>query len=579
MTETVTPMESTHNIYLDRPWIRNYEPHVPARLEYPEKTLQDFLVENARLFPDRPAIIFYNRALTYRKLERVSARFAAMLAGLGLQKGDRLALLLPNTPQFVLSYYGALRAGVIVVPTNPLYVEREIEYQLKDSGAKAILTLSKFLGAVQAVRERTDLEHVLVTNIKEYFPRKLQLLFTLAKERKDGHRVTLPVDGRTYWLQHKLHVAPPDPPAVDVSPDDIALLQYTGGTTGVAKGAMLTHRNLLANQEMIRAWLKNTTPAPAGYNVFMGVVPLFHIYGMQTVMNAAITGGGTMVLVPKFEHEPVLKAVERYRPNLFPGVPTLYTALNNYHGVEKYNLQSIDSCISGAAPLPVAVKRRFEELTGARVMEGFGLTETAPVTHCNPLHGTNKPGSIGMPFPDTDAMIVDPVNGMSFRPLGEIGELVIRGPQVMRGYWNRADETANVLRDGWLFTGDIARMDEDGYFYIVDRKKDMIISGGLNVYPRDVEELLYTHPAIKEAVAVGMPDARWGEAVEVFVVLKDGASVTEAEIIHFCRGKLATFKVPKHVQFRSELPKTMVGKVLRRVLREEALAQLDTTGR
>jgi long-chain acyl-CoA synthetase len=440
-----------------------------------------------------------------------------------------------------------------------------------------ILTLSKFFGAVQAVREHTDLEHVLVTNIKEYFPRHLQVLFTAAKERKEGHHVRLPADGRTHWLQQMLREAQSPPPRVRVSPDDIALLQYTGGTTGLAKGAILTHRNLIANQEMIRAWLKNTKASSLGYNVFMGVVPLFHIYGMQTVMNAAITGAGTMVLTPKFEHKPVLKALEHHKPNFFPGVPTLYTALNNFEGVEKYNLGSIDACISGAAPLPVEIKRRFEEITGAHLVEGYGLTESAPVTHCNPLNGTNKEGSIGLPYPDTDAMIVDPVEGTTVMPPGEIGELVIRGPQVMRGYWNREDETAYALRDGWLFTGDIARMDEDGYFFIVDRKKDMIISGGLNVYPRDVEEVLYTHPAVKEAVAVGIPDSRWGEAVHAFVVLKDDATATEADITAYCRTRLAGFKVPKHIEFRSELPKSMVGKILRRVLREEATGESGAT--
>jgi long-chain acyl-CoA synthetase len=578
MTQTVKPMEAIPNVYLERPWARNYEAGVPARLDYPDKTLHEYLTENARLFPDRPAIIFYNQVMTFRQLDRVAARFAAVLGELGMKKGDRLALLLPNTPQFVLAYYGALRAGVIVVPANPLYVEREIEHELRDSGAKAILTLSKFFPVVQAVRERTDLEHVIVTNIKEYFPKQLQVLFTLAKERKDGHRVTLPEDGKTYWLQQLLREAKPPAPRVQVSPDDVALLQYTGGTTGVAKGAILTHRNLLANQEMIRAWHKSTNTTAAGYNIYMGVVPLFHIYGMQTVMNAAITGGGAMVLTPKFEHKPVLEALQHHRPNYFPGVPTLYNALNNFESVKKYDLSSLDACISGAAPLPVEVKRRFEEITGARVLEGYGLTEASPVTHCNPLHGANKAGSIGMPFPDTDAMIVDPIEGNEIMPPGEIGELVIRGPQVMQGYWNREDETADALRDGWLHTGDIARMDEDGYFYIVDRKKDMIISGGLNVYPRDVEEVLYTHPAVKEAVALGLPDGRWGEAVCAYVVLKEGENATEAEIIQYCHSELAGFKVPKRVEFRDELPKTMVGKVLRRVLREEALGGQDGGG-
>ncbi|HEV8636722.1 MAG TPA: long-chain fatty acid--CoA ligase [Chloroflexota bacterium] len=567
------PEEFARSVYAERPWTRHYDPGVPSTLTYPETTLPDLLLERVGEHPERPAVIFYNRVLTYRRLAEASQRFAAALAGLGVRPGDRVALLLPNTPQFVIAYYGALLAGAVVVPTNPLYVAGEVERQLCDAGAKVIVTLSKFLPTVQEVRERTPLEHVVVTNIKEHFPLVLRLVFMVAKERRDGHRVRAPRDGRTHWLPELLRRAPGRPPALERSPDDLALLQYTGGTTGTAKGAMLTHRNLIANLSMARAWQAERPAPPRGYGVVMGVLPLFHTYGMSQVMNIAILNGDAMVLVPRFEPLLVLKAIRRHRPNSFPGVPTLYTALNNYPGVEKFDPRCVDVCISGASALPVEVKRRFEELTGAKLVEGYGLSEASPVTHCNPVLGLNKAGSIGVPFPDTDAAVVDQEGGERLRPLGEVGELVVRGPQVMKGYWNRPEESAAVLRGGWLYTGDVARMDEDGYFWIVDRKKDVIISGGLNVYPREVEEPLYAHPKVREAVAVGVPHERWGEMVKLYVVLKEGETATEREIVDFCHARMAAFKVPKSVEFRSELPKSLVGKVLRRALREEEAAR------
>jgi long-chain acyl-CoA synthetase len=563
------PDEFARSAYAERPWRRHYDPGVPPTLTYPETTLPELLLERAGQHPERPAVVFYNRVLTYRRLAEAARRFAAALAGLGVRPGDRVALLLPNTPQFVIAYYGALFAGAVVVPTNPLYVGPEIERQLADAGAKVIVTLSKFLPTVQAVRGRTPLEHVIVTNIKEYFPLFLRLVFTVAKERRDGHRVRAPRDGRTHWLPDLLRRAPAAPPAVPRSPDDLAVLQYTGGTTGTAKGAMLTHRNLLANLAMARAWQPAPPARPRGYGAVMGVVPLFHTYGMSQVMNFAVLNGDAMLLVPRFEPRLVLQTIRRHRPHSFPGVPTLYTALNNYPGVDRFDIRCVDVCISGASALPVEVKRRFEALTGAKVVEGYGLSEASPVTHCNPVNGQSRAGSIGLPFPDTDAAIVDQERGDRTRPVGEIGELVVRGPQVMRGYWNRPDESAAALRGGWLHTGDVARMDEDGYFWIVDRKKDVIISGGMNVYPREVEEPLYTHPKVREAVAVGLPHERWGEMVKLYVVLQPGQSATEREILDFCHERMAAYKVPKSVEFRPDLPKSMVGKVLRRALREE----------
>jgi long-chain acyl-CoA synthetase len=555
--------------YAQRPWTGHYEPGVPTEVQVPAQTLPEMLIEQGDRHPERPAIVFFDRVITYRELERATARFAAALAGLGVRPGDRVALLLPNTPQFVIGYYGALRAGAIVVASNPLYVAAELEHQLRDSGAKVILTLSKFYPTVATVRARTALEHVIVTNIKEYFPRRLRILFTLARERKEGHRARLPDDGHTHRLPDLLSGAPAEPPAYRADPEEVALLQYTGGTTGTAKGAMLTHRNLLANLCMMESWQADLAAPMRGYSVILGVLPLFHAYGMATVMNAAIRGGGTMILLPRFEAPAVLKAIQRHQPNLFPGVPTIYATLTDRPGVEKYDLRSISVCLSGAAPLPAEVKRRFEALTGAHLVEGYGLSEASPVTHSNPLRQGQRSGSVGLPFPGTEAKVVDLEDRTRNLPPGEAGELAVRGPQVMKGYWNRPEETAAVLEEGWLYTGDVAQMDEDGYFYIVDRKKDMIISGGFNVYPREVEEPLYAHPKVREAVAVGVPDARWGEQVKVYVVLKEGETATAQEIIDYCRRHMAAYKAPKTVEFRSELPKTLIGKVLRRALREE----------
>ncbi len=566
-------MKSTYvttNQDFDRPWFAHYDQWIPRTLEYPEVTLQHFLSISAKNCPDRDAIIFYGGRLTYRELDRVVDRFAAALAERGLAKGDRVSLFLPNCPQMVIAYYGTLRAGGVVVSTSPLYSAKELEHQLNDSGSQTIVVLSKLYPLAKEVASRTGLKRIIITNIKEYFPPLLRGLFTVLKEKKEGHRIRVERSPGTELFSEMLASAAAKPPTVEVRPDDPALLQYTGGTTGVAKGAVLTHRNLVANTLQTGAWL---VKEQGGTEVFLGAVPFFHVYGMTVVMNLCISLGQTMVLLPQFKVKQVLKAIAKYRPTLFPGVPTMYVAINNYPKAAKYDLHSIKACLSGAAPLPVEVQTKFEALTGARLVEGYGLTEASPVTHANPLYGARKIGKIGLPLPDTDARIVDLETGQRTLPPGEIGEVVVKGPQVMSGYWNRSDETAIVLKDGWLYTGDIGYMDEQGYFSIVDRKKEMIIVGGFNVYPREVEEPLYEHPKVREVVAVGLPDPYMGETVKAYVVLKEGQSAAEQEIIDFCKERMAKYKVPTQVEFRKELPKTLVGKVLRRALREEELAR------
>ncbi|MBV9170711.1 MAG: long-chain fatty acid--CoA ligase [Chloroflexi bacterium] len=556
----------------DRPWLAAYDAGVPADVDVPDQPLTAFLDASAARVPERTAIRFFGRSITYGELDACVNRFANALLELGVRKGDRVALLMPNCPQMVIAYYGGLRIGAVIVPNSPLYVASELEHQLADAAPCVVVCLSALFRNLQPVLPNLpSVKHVIVTNIKDYFPGRLRVLFTLGRERRDGHRVQLPADGRTYAWSSLLARASKVTPQVEVATSDLALLQYTGGTTGVPKAAMLTHRNLVANTLQVRSWCKSLTN-PDGSDVVMGVLPLFHIYAMTTVMNFSIAGGGTMVLQPRFVISDVLKGIQRERAQLLPGVPTMYIAINNAPNVRKFDLTSLKGAISGAAPLPQEVQTRFETLTGARLVEGYGLTEASPVTHCVPLNA-HRTGSVGVPVPSTEAALFDPYTGERQLNAGETGELAIRGPQVMQGYWKRPDESDQVLRDGWLFTGDLARMDADGYFSIVDRKKDMIITGGMNVYPRDVEEPLYRHPKIREAVAVGLPDPRWGEAVKVYIVLRNGEAATEQEILDYCHANMARYRVPKYVEFRSELPKTLVGKFLRRQLLEEEQAR------
>ncbi len=548
---------------IERPWLRFYDAGVPHAVAYPQTTVHSLLDGAAARFGDRPATVFFDAVLTYRTLRALADRFAAGLARLGVRPGDRVSLHLPNSPQFLIAYYGALTAGAIVVPCNPLYVEREIEQQLTDSGAEVAVTLDLIYPRLAAARPRTRVREIVVTSINAYFPPLLRWLYPL-KARREGQVVRIPRSHDVHAFQALLDAAPASS-AVPVDPDQTAVLLYTGGTTGIPKGAMLSHRNLVCNVYQSRAWFTSLRP---GQDVVLAILPFFHSYGMTAVMNFAVGAGLKTVLLPRFQIDMLLRATAKYRPQVLPGVPTIYTAMISHPEVAHYDLRSITACISGAAALPVEVQTRFETLTGGRLCEGYGLTEASPVTHANPLRGTRKTGSIGVPFPDTDARIVDDT-GEHTLPVGEIGELVIRGPQVMQGYWHQPEETAQTLRGGWLFTGDLAKMDGDGFFYIVDRKKELIITGGLNVYPREVEEVLYAHPAVLEAAAVGTRDVYKGEVVKAFVVLRAGQHATAEDLIRHCEHRLARYKVPRVVEFRSQLPKSIVGKILRRVLAEE----------
>ena len=550
-----------------RPWTKHYDDGVPATLVYPDATMHAFLQDSADGFPNATATIFFNKKRSYKSISDDAWRFANGLRKLGVKKGDRVAVMLPNTPQFIIAFYGALRAGATVVPCNPLYTVPELRHQLADSGAETLVVLSRLYPVAKAARAGTSVKNVIVTNIKEEMPLVIRTLFTLAKEKKDGHRQPFKDDPGTMAFRDMLKSAA-EPFDAGVKKDDIALLQYTGGTTGVSKGAMLSHRALVANTLQCRAWFVGTKDTEG---TTMAVMPFFHVYGLTVVMSLAIQAAGAMVLEPQFELKRVLEDVAKHKPNTFSGAPRIYNAIINSPLAKEYDLKSIGACISGSAPLMVETHRKFVELTGANLVEGYGLTEAAPVTHCNPLYGKGKQkiGTIGIPYPDVECKIVDSETGEREMPVGEPGELILRGPQLMDGYHNRPDETIGTIRNGWLYTGDIATVDADGYYSIVDRKKEMIIVSGFNVYPREVEEALASHPAVMDSAAIGKPHPIKGEEVKAFVVLKPGQTATPEELIAHTRTQLAPFKVPREIEFRDSLPKTLIGKTLRRQLADE----------
>lgn len=548
-----------------RPWHRKYDPGVPHSLSYPEKPLHRLLEETARVHPERPAIVFKGAVLRYQELDRSADRLAAGLIRLGLKKGQPVGLFMPNIPQFVISFYGVLKAGGVVVATNPLYTPRELEHQLNDSGVELMIVMSRFYRKVKEVQPKSRLRTIVVTNIKEYLPPVLRLAFGLLREKKEGDRVTLEA-GDVAFQSLLAEPAAGLPARPAVGPDDVGLYQYSGGTTGLSKAAVALHRNLVANTLQIAAW---HAPIEGQHHVVMLAVPLFHVYGMVAGMSFAVQSGSTMVMVPNTRDIPdVLASIHKYRPTIFPHVPAIYNAINNNPDVAKgkYRLDSIRACISGSAPLLPEIKEKFERLTGGKLVEGYGMSEAPTATHCNPLLGESRTGSIGLPLPDIDCRVVSLEDGMTVLPPGEEGELVLRGPNVMQGYLNMPTETANSLRDGWLFTGDTAKMDPDGYFYIVGRKKELIKPGGFQVWPREVEEVIAEHPRVLEVGVAGIPDAQRGETVKAWVVAKPGEPVTEAELRAWCKERLAPYKVPSQIEFRTELPKTTVGKVLRREL-------------
>ena len=554
-------MEATN-----KPWLAHYPEEIPQNIDFDEKTLQSYLKDAAIEHPEKTAIQFMGKKLTYQQLYEQSLKFANYLQELGVAKGDRVAIMLPNCPQAVISYYGTLFAGGIVVQTNPLYTEREIEYQLNDSGSKVIITLDILYPRVSKVKALTKLKDIIITGIKDYLPFPKNLVYPFIQKKQYGIVVKVEHSGENHLFTEIMKSSSAKEVDVHVNPkEDLALLQYTGGTTGFPKGVMLTHFNLVSNTIMCAKWMYRCKRAE---EKVIGILPFFHVYGMTTVMNLSIMQAFEMVLLPKFDPETTLKTIQKEKPTLFPGAPTIYIALLNHPDIKKYDLSSIDSCISGSAPLPVEVQEKFEKVTGGKLVEGYGLTEASPVTHANFLWEERVSGSIGLPWPNTDSIVLSMETGEQAE-VGEIGEIAVRGPQVMKGYWNRPEETDAVLKDGWLLTGDLGYMDERGYFYVVDRKKDMIIAGGFNIYPREIEEVLYEHEAVLEVVAAGVPDPYRGETVKVYIVKKEGATVTEEELDQFARKHLAAYKVPRIYEFRDELPKTAVGKILRRTLVDE----------
>ncbi|WP_232695699.1 AMP-binding protein [Brevibacillus daliensis] len=553
---------------ITKPWLSCYPAEVSATLEYPRVPLTYYLEKAVQDYPHKNALSFMGKRMTYQELLQYSYRFAHVLQANGIKKGDRVAIMLPNLPQTVIAFYGILFAGAVVVMTNPLYTERELLHQLKDSGASAIVALDLLYKRVMSVKPETEIKTIFATGIKDFLPPLKKVIYPLV-QKFDKKAIPVPEIAYTNEVVDFVGVvkeAKTDPVSVDGDwENDLAVLQYTGGTTGIAKGVMLTHRNLVANAIQCDAIMYRIKKGEAK---ILGALPLFHVYGMTTVMNCGIQKAGEVILIPKFDATMILKTIQKEQPNLFPGAPTMYIGLINHPDIQKYDLCSIEACVSGSAPLPLEVQERFEHITGGKLVEGYGLTESSPVTHSNNLWEKRINGSIGIPWPDTDACIMDAATGEQL-PVGQIGELAVKGPQIMKGYWNRPEDTAMVLRDGWLLTGDIAYQDEEGFFYIVDRKKDMIIAGGYNIYPREVEEVLFEHVSIQEAAVIGVPDPYRGETVKAFVVMKEGHKMNEEELDQFCRTKLASYKVPRKYEFREELPKTMVGKVLRRQLQDE----------
>ena len=565
--------------YTDKPWVKSYDKVVPPSLApYPVKPVYALLDETAQKYPNNTACQIAPRRLpllgrpagkiTYAQLSELSDRLAAALAALGVKKGDRVAVVFPNVPQFVIAFYGIIKAGGIVVAMNPTFPPAKWAEQLNDCGAEVVIAMSLFYNGLNSIRDQTPVKHIIVSNIKEYFAGLMKSLFTLSLEKKGGHYIETLKPG-DIWLQDVLARYSPDQrPKIDLEPaKDTAIFQYTGGTTGVPKAARSPHTALVANAVQLHVWLASDTPGSE--ERYLVAIPLFHVYGMVTVMINAVSNGAAMIMVPNARDiDDVLDQIHTFKPTIFMGVPSLYNAINLHPDVKKYDLRSIKACISGSAPLAPETKRRFEELSGGTVAEGYGMSETPTATHCNPLHGINKTGSIGLPFPDVECRIVSLDDGTTDMTVGEVGELVMRGPVLMTGYHNMPTETQNALRNGWLYTGDIARMDEDGYFFIVDRKKDMVLIGGFNVYPTNIENKLREHEAVADVAVAGIPhpERAGQEALKAWIVVKAGKQVTADELIAFCSSSLAPYEVPRRIEFIQELPKTAVGKILRREL-------------
>ncbi len=547
---------------MEKTWLKYYHHDVPAEIDFEKITLSEALARTAQSFPDNPGLLFEGTTVTFRQLDDMVSRFASGLIALGVSPGDKVALLLPNLVQTVVAIYGTFRAGAVVAMNNPLYTDRELEHQYNDSGSTFLVCLDVLLPRMINLRQKTGIKKIISCHIRDFLPFPLKQLFPFVK--KSMHLKT-PAATDVLEFMDLIKKYPPvtDPPKLKW--ESTAVLLYTGGTTGVSKGVELTHANLSCNVQQSAAWFPDFEP---GGEIVVGCLPFFHSFGMTSAMNIGIYKAYADVLIPKPEPKTILDAIDRYKATFMPAVPTLYNGMINFPQLKKYSLKSLKGCFSGGAPLPLETLRSFERLTGAQICEGYGLTETSPVTHINPYGAKTKPGTIGLPVSNTEAKLVDVDDyNKEITTSGEAGELCLKGPQIMKGYINRPDETAITLRDGWLLTGDIAIVDEEGYFSIVDRKKDMIISGGFNIYPRDVDEVLFSHPKVLEACAIGVPDAYSGERIKAYIVLKEGETATPIEIIDYCKENLVKYKVPKYVEFVKELPKSAVGKILRKELR------------
>jgi long-chain acyl-CoA synthetase len=557
----------TESVYEKKPWLENYQPGVPPTITYEETCLPEFLERCVQRHPDKMALNFQGYEISFTQLNDMVNRFAVCLQNFGIQKGDAVAILLPNVIPCVAAYYAAMRIGAITVMNNPLYSDRELDHQFNDSGAKVLITLDLLANRMIDLRQKTKIKQIVYTSIGDYLPFPKNLLFPLVGVKKGLAAKVKPARDVYRWKPLVAGVSS-QPTKAQLSMDDTAMYQYTGGTTGVSKGVILTHGNLSKQTQQVASW----TPGFGHDHVMLGALPFFHVFGLTTALNSALCQGWGIVLVPKPQPPQLIEAISKYKPTFAALVPTMYIGMLQHPDIDKVDLTSIVACISGSAPIPVEIIKEFEERTGAFILEGYGLTEATPVTHVNPYSKEKrKIGSIGIPVPDTLCRIVDLTDDTIDMPLGEPGELLIKGPQVMQGYWQKPEASAETLANGWLHTGDIATMDEDGFFFIVDRKKDMIISGGYNIYPRDIEEVFYMHPKVMEATAIGIPHATRGEAVKVFVVLKPGQTATQEEMIAFCGDKLAKYKWPTEIEFRTELPKTNVGKILKKTLREEEM--------
>lgn len=554
----------------DQVWLNSYEPEVPHTIEIPDLTLPEFFERTALAYPNNTATIFFGERLTYAQIDEQANRFASGLHAIGVKPGDRVALLLPNCPQFLIALYGALNMGAIVVPQNPACVARELHAQFKDAGVGTVVALGAVAQRVQEAMSGTQVERVILTHMQDYLSPVMSLMLSVKSRREEAAGLTSNPNSLSFL--GLIRDSAPEYTRPRTTPDDTALLLYTGGTTGTPRGVMLSHRNLVANALQMNAWVWDARKERK--DVFLAVVPFFHSYGLTVVMNLAISVGGALILLPRFTIKEVLRAIAQFRPTIFPGVPAIYNAIVNHPLAQRYDLRSIRVCISGEAPLPTEVAQTFESVTGARLVEGYGLTEASPVTHCNPVHGERRVGNIGLPIPLTDARVVDPENRTPL-PVGEVGELAVRGPQVMQGYWGQEEDTAAVLQDGWLYTGDMARQEEQGYFYVMDRKNDLILVNGLNVYPREVEGVLLECDKVQEVVVAGVPNRQGGEIVKAYVVLKADMEVTERELHAFCSERLAEYKVPARIEFREGLPKTGDGKYLRRELIQEEIERLN----